>query len=333
MSIPTRLPSAPGEWEAVAKNTRPLFDLPVLSSASKISFEQFLGLRVLWILRPQKPLNMYTTRSQWLADRAYDQAKQMLNTTLSHDIGWHNCLESLSQGNAAKLKDQVAFPKLNSFSLVRHYQLQIQNIQRDQTYTECTPKVSPMYHTRSTTRAQEPETPTRAPPSYGEDVQEVAGQFSSLDLSASRPKTPARSSSHPPLDEEPPSTGLSFVSPVSKEFAPFFPVAEDEELVNTALAAFLNALVIHFKEINAICSSHRKSFFCRNDLGMGFEARVDGYLRRTKNNDPMAILEVKPCIRSSHDSTIRMQEGAQMAAWINAYPQFHDRYRSRNGSR
>jgi len=47
---------------------------------------------------------------------------------------------------------------------------------------------------------------------------------------------------------------------------------------------------------------------------------VDGYLQQTKTRQVKAIVEAKACIRDTAVSVsrIRMQEGAQMAAWIFA---------------
>lgn len=62
-----------------------------------------------------------------------------------------------------------------------------------------------------------------------------------------------------------------------------------------------------------------------------YEARVDGFLRRHGGNDEiMAIVEVKPCARASPgQTTIRMQEGAQMAAWISQHPPRCDKRQGR----
>ncbi|KAI1127192.1 hypothetical protein F5Y10DRAFT_243355 [Nemania abortiva] len=58
-------------------------------------------------------------------------------------------------------------------------------------------------------------------------------------------------------------------------------------------------------------------------LGVGgekvYEARVDGVLR-SRGGEVKAIVEVKPCTRSSKPKEIRWQEAAQMAAWICSHP-------------
>ncbi|KAI1177955.1 hypothetical protein F4777DRAFT_539861 [Nemania sp. FL0916] len=58
------------------------------------------------------------------------------------------------------------------------------------------------------------------------------------------------------------------------------------------------------------------------DSGFGkvYEARVDGYLRRRADGEPLAIVEVKPFNRKAKHTEIRMQESAQMAARVCQHP-------------
>jgi len=51
-----------------------------------------------------------------------------------------------------------------------------------------------------------------------------------------------------------------------------------------------------------------------------FEARVDGVLRTHQGLEIKAIAEVKPYLRRQGRYEIRMQEAAQMAAWICTNP-------------
>ena len=51
-----------------------------------------------------------------------------------------------------------------------------------------------------------------------------------------------------------------------------------------------------------------------------FDARVDGVLRKKRGNEVKAIVEVKPYLPTPNIEAIRMQEAAQMAAWICNYP-------------
>src|SRR5205814_7291897 len=67
---------------------------------------------------------------------------------------------------------------------------------------------------------------------------------------------------------------------------------------------------------------HRKSFRIGERGERGFEARVDGTLRRRGGDkEVLAIIEVKSLRRVNFLNAIRMQEAAQMAAWISSYPE------------
>ena len=90
--------------------------------------------------------------------------------------------------------------------------------------------------------------------------------------------------------------------------------------MNVALVDFLNAVRWFFVR-DSDWSFERKAFQIGNKKsGQGFEARVDGLLRRVSDNNILAIVEVKPCVRLNQATNIRMQESAQMAAWISDFP-------------
>ena len=328
MSRQSILPSNCGEWETDVKASNPkaLFDYH--TSASSISFEQFLALRVLWKPSTQSRFSTPETRRRWLSDECYDNAKKLLDSDLSRAVGWHSYLHSQNLAGTTMLK-QVAFPTLQTFSLVRLYQSLAQDVRETDISRQ---KFSPVRRTRAAIRAQKiPTTPTPTPRSLAPGLQNIDEGLQALALG--EPHTPENIASPSAVGSSsasaPPSTGLTHASPVAKELAKYFPAAEDEAIVNTALLLFLNAIVMHFKEIDGTWSSHRKAFNVIDRAGNGFEARVDGYLRRTEKDDPMAILEVKPYIRSKKYEEIRMQEATQMAAWISSYPDFHDRYQAK----
>ncbi|KAK5637612.1 hypothetical protein RRF57_013327 [Xylaria bambusicola] len=99
-----------------------------------------------------------------------------------------------------------------------------------------------------------------------------------------------------------------------------FKAIQDEQIVNTALIEYLNALAIHCKDLKANWTLHRLPLVTRdNQREKIYEARVDGYLRRRRDGKPLAVIEVKPFTRTRKPDDIRMQESAQMAAWINQY--------------
>ena len=75
----------------------------------------------------------------------------------------------------------------------------------------------------------------------------------------------------------------------------------------------MNALTVPFKLANN-WTLHRKVF--KATFGeASFEARTDGYLDDRQGN-AQAIIEVKPVMRAKKLAAIRMQESAQMVAWV-----------------
>jgi hypothetical protein len=93
-----------------------------------------------------------------------------------------------------------------------------------------------------------------------------------------------------------------------------FPRARDEQIVNTALIDLVKAITLYLPYY-ARWTLLRKAFYYDD-----WEARVDGCLESytTEDDDTpvKAIVEVKACRRKFSPLRIRMQEGAQMAAWI-----------------
>ncbi|KAK2679949.1 hypothetical protein RAB80_005130 [Fusarium oxysporum f. sp. vasinfectum] len=114
---------------------------------------------------------------------------------------------------------------------------------------------------------------------------------------------------------------LSYHSPLSGEVGKQYQSIEDEQIVNTALVLFLNALTLHCDYAQGAWTIYRKTFVVKASATKVYEARVDGLLR--VKDRTCAIVEVKPLIRYGSEKTldkIRMQETAQMAAWIAQDP-------------
>ncbi|PYH37732.1 uncharacterized protein BO87DRAFT_448262 [Aspergillus neoniger CBS 115656] len=97
-----------------------------------------------------------------------------------------------------------------------------------------------------------------------------------------------------------------------------YPQTKDEQIVNTALVDFLNALTVHFPEASG-WTLHRKSFKAEFTNG-SYEARTDGYLKGGSGGRARALIEVKPMLREKKRIPICMQEAAQMVAWIKSDP-------------
>jgi hypothetical protein len=91
---------------------------------------------------------------------------------------------------------------------------------------------------------------------------------------------------------------------------------KDEQIVNTALMLLLNALTMS-QGLRVSWTMHRIPLRAIFDPH-SYEARTDGYLSDGKGN-PHVLIEVKPMERNRRQPQIRMQESAQMVAWIKAY--------------
>ncbi|OAX84911.1 hypothetical protein ACJ72_00697 [Emergomyces africanus] len=127
----------------------------------------------------------------------------------------------------------------------------------------------------------------------------------------SSPNIPASS----PLSNIPTSSPLSDMTAVSATAASilYAPTA-DEAIVKTFLILLLNALGIGCATASAEWSIKRLSM--KHIFGSSkLEARTDGCLRKD-DGQVMAIVEVKPHIRSKNEIPIKMQETTQIVAWI-----------------
>ncbi|PGH02101.1 hypothetical protein AJ79_07738 [Helicocarpus griseus UAMH5409] len=126
------------------------------------------------------------------------------------------------------------------------------------------------------------------------------------------------------FDPSPSSAGLSDES--DETYGEKAHGAEDEQTVNAAIVIFLKALTAHSPALSSEWTMHRKAFKA-NFQNSEYEARVDGYLRGTAQKDVRAIIEAKTSVRESNLSGIRIQESAQMVAWLKECPQPSPPYR------
>ncbi|KAL3480458.1 hypothetical protein BJX99DRAFT_244222 [Aspergillus californicus] len=128
-----------------------------------------------------------------------------------------------------------------------------------------------------------------------------------------------------------PRTGMaSDLTEDEVELEPYTP-GPDEQIVNTALISFLDARTLHSKIENG-WSIHRLPLKA-NFEDASFEARTEGYLQDKGNGGTIrALVEVKAASRALKDATIRMQEVAQMVAWIKSRPESR-RFLNKTGRR
>jgi hypothetical protein len=257
-----------------------------LDSASNIKDDQFLLLRILWTMGYA---NGFDARRFGL-----DAELKMARKILDGYDSWSRYRQSFE--NMGK---ETTAPDLGTFSLVKYYQLQVAKVEED---AESKPDVtvSPIAHR---TRGKEKggggqllqrlqlETPTRS--------------------TCKRQETSEGFDSTPDFEE----SMITVLSPVPKELESIlYPPTKDEQIVNAALILFLNALTIHFPLFND-WTLHRRAFTV-DFRTASFEARTDGYLQDERTGKVRALVEVKPITRKKGGKRIRMQEGAQMVAWI-----------------
>ncbi|KAE8331349.1 hypothetical protein BDV39DRAFT_201001 [Aspergillus sergii] len=93
-----------------------------------------------------------------------------------------------------------------------------------------------------------------------------------------------------------------------------YPPTKDEEVVYSALLDFPNALLAHHPLQNK-WSLHRVPLTATFKK-VSFQARADGYLQDRKTGKIRALVEVRPYMRDTLLAQIRMQETAQIVAWI-----------------
>ncbi|RMJ21311.1 hypothetical protein PHISP_07821 [Aspergillus sp. HF37] len=293
-------------------------DLPAngdsFPSASKMQMGVYLTFRSYW---KDNYANALTLGVLGLSVGDLEAAKKHLHRRRDYE----RYLDDVGEDHTQK-RPLGELPDLGAFTLVRHFQ---QQITLDDILAS-SPKhaISPII-TRSQTAAA-----TAANPSSSEErtnrrldfqggggtgARSPAGsssrssssgypcdEYSPLALrgKASNAERTSRESSHARYthaafgksgQHSPTSSSLSALSPVSSTAANilYAPTA-DEAIVNTFLVLLLNAL--------------------------GLEARTDGCLRMKDNGSVVAIVEVKPHMRSKKVVPIKMQETTQMVTWI-----------------
>ncbi|PYH89305.1 hypothetical protein BO71DRAFT_423098 [Aspergillus ellipticus CBS 707.79] len=231
-----------------------------LNSASGITEKQYLLLRVLWIAAPGQQFN---------SDRfGLGPWKQQADKLLATYRSWDSYHRTFAGSTILE----------GTFALAKRYQAQAAASREEMFRSQVTftPVAQRTRHKMSSLeqrmRQVQLETPTK---------------------STGRPPTTPGTEDVDDTDEE----ETPFRSPGPQEIMDLmYPPTKDEQIVNTALVDFLNALTMHFTTAND-WSLHRKSFKAKF-AHASFEARTD---ERKRN-------------------PICMQEAAQMAAWIKTDP-------------
>ena len=320
------LPKNAKEWdEAVSSSSLHIstiheFENPV--SASKISHNQFLLLRILWVKRTKHAELIGDSIHGLVTSEHYEKAKQELKAQKD----WCQYLDSFTNGTVLPGTD--AFPQMGTFSIVRHYQRLCDGIDI-LPFESSSPKISS--RTRAAKLAEERlEEQTNAVEKRAEQrrITQVSPTHisSRMDRMQISPKAPPNPPVFDPDSSAESSTSEWFSTSIPG--GPNKPALKDEQIVNTALLIFLMALPLHF-DIPATWTIHRHGFIFGKGDDKVFEARVDGCLLSKVDEKIKAIVEVKAATRDIGLAPIRRQEGAQMAAWISSEPDLkkQERYR------
>ena len=307
-------PTKPSEWERAHKDGPSVHRLTDVFSASKISIEQYLALKILW--NWHDPGELYSNK--WAAHfgssskAIREEAKKMTK----EDQQWQRYLGLIQQQKKSDKKWAVgmAVPKeLGAYSTAFNDTLDITELPNDDA-----PDVTKVVSTPRKTRSQA--------------LKESGGLVGSpakcqLQYGVKKPESPG-------IFQTPVADSPAYSSQSDSIFVPEFEIPsaasrKDEEIVNRALINFLTALFVG-KDRDFHCDSTRKQFhFPPSEKYDGFVARTDGHfrlLRVHEKNCSTGIIEVKARKRpdpSSPNRAIEMQEGTQMALWICEEPESH----------
>ncbi|EEP77192.1 predicted protein [Uncinocarpus reesii 1704] len=285
--------STPGEWETAVVE-RQLEDLSLgdgikFKSASKIEQDQYLFLRVLWPNR--RPIEHFNPTALGLP------------TTATADL--------------AKNKDWV--------SLIDHAAKGFYEIIGERYQENIVAGGKSNEGGDETEDGKDETTGFQPPPATSESPEEEEIRLANLiqhgadsDNEESWEATPAPQGPWgSPLVREPDESGSY------EEYEKI----DDENIVNIALILLLQAVCLRAPDMGATTWTPQRKAFDFKVPGNGkakatdlFSACVDGHLSLGTSDDApsLAIIEVQARDRKTADP--RMQESAQMAAWINSQP-------------
>jgi hypothetical protein len=328
-------PDSVSAWQGLVKRVLPsinnpddlrLSHLPKTKGASGLTLEHFLCLRVLWKEHTSAQFKIEHYVDALSRDRARERVKTRKCREFFDDIARTTYRDPKQTRTTTSEHPNPPYREDSIFSLVRTYVEYVFNLDRTSTASGSSkvlvlapPNPAPQsgYH-----RDVTPESPLAGKGS-GLNRHEMEEDPDTMDIS---PQSSSRSISDDSVNEP---EGGSPAQPT--DFAP----TDDEMIVNMAFILLLNALTeadvafermrtsgyrwVPSRDVLRILKSSGQSVHpssrgvIKNKL---LEARTDGSLRRTEQNLPVALVEVKPYLRSAKMEQIQWQEGAQMAAYI-----------------
>lgn len=321
------IPESITEWRKKARANGVLGTIDQLGSqvkvrsASKFHFRHFLGLRVIY-----KFGNKHGRSS--LPTQIINQFPMPTTIALDKTSYWNDYLTEIRTfavtqvGVAASCVPQSLGPMVNVWLYQKHIILGDEDYSDVSKISEVSP-VAGRTRGRHIQRAQALATPTRAPklPGLQKMMQHVSlSEEESGDESLDEE-----------LDEEAPDDDLDTADGLrdDKFNTPGFmaegQLIKDEQTVNVFLLAFLSAITATTVPFHTRWLAERNAMVYEKKVR--YVARTDGHLRGA-TGQTYSLIEVKPRRRKDGDVSIRIQESAQMAAWLTQNrKESHDPYK------
>ncbi|KAL2821899.1 hypothetical protein BJX63DRAFT_377390 [Aspergillus granulosus] len=314
-TLPKALPVSESNWKDAETKMRlngTTVHAGSFASASKIKFKQFLLFRALWVRKKDRETWSKTLPGliKWTK-----KAETMLKSYKS----WQSYLRYFLKGGMEE----------GNFRVARYWQLEVAKV-KSETDTEHGTSLTPghlpiAYRTRlggamkrlnlnQGTPSKSTNIPVYTSPSDkdsnggddGEDDEDSDGDQDD-DVFIGQDDDSIVESLESSLES------VEKLTPGPVELlGVMYPPTKDEQIVNCALIDFLNALTVQFNKAGK-WTIHRRALKATFEKST-FEARVDGYLEN--NNKAEVLVEVKPGSRIAKESAIRIQETAQMVAFI-----------------
>ncbi|KAL3461975.1 hypothetical protein BJX64DRAFT_288927 [Aspergillus heterothallicus] len=308
------LPATQWDWKERAEKclqTGETLHNATLTSGSKVQEKQFLLFQVLW--------KDEQTRALPLKEYELDQFHKAAGAFLKDYPSWNVYKENISRrGDMSKVEE-------STFALVLDLQHGAALVTEDEVSESLTFALSPVSsRTRQATTAKDrdrynAQTPTRRKP----PKQPTMGGLYDEESEDEDMETPATVT--PPTKQM---ANLRMDPPAAEEVRELTKhQSKDEQIVNAALISFLSALTLHGhrgtrQSLDNAWSLHRLPLIA--DFGDAcYEARTDGYLydKGKGGGTIRALVEVKAAQRARKEKPIRMQEAAQMVAWLKCHPE------------
>ncbi|KAJ5783405.1 uncharacterized protein N7518_009082 [Penicillium psychrosexuale] len=284
-----------------------------LASASKMGFDQFLLLRVIWKTHKRNITNVPDIK-YWIREAEKKLRSYQSWSTFCDGLGIPEPHITERSGEPSRARPE------GNFAIVKYYHQEVEKTKpQADPETFDTPIASrtraktnpPLVRGMKGMTLEDPQTPSRESRKPSGDISYDFDNKTSPPFHSRifKPEDDESPGSSPSSDPSPPNT-------ISREMDRIlYPPTRDEQIVNTALIVFLNALTMHF-DFYSNWTLHRKPFIATFENAQ-FEARTDGYLD-SPGGKTRAIIEVKPVTRKLNMVPIRMQESAQMVAWIKS---------------